>query len=197
MQPEITTSRRKNLILDKILPVTLTARDGTQRLIRHLRTDDGPALARFYEAIPAEDQHGYCPHPLDREHALDKAARADDANFVCLVVETPNGEIGGYAWYRWKQEDAQRSSFGICMRRDHQGLGLGRRIMETIIAAAEIYGPPVMSLTVQPETNPGAYKLYSSLGFQYQRQEIRKKYGDLNYHMSLRLHSAGAPRGFS
>jgi hypothetical protein len=46
-------------------------------------------LADFYASVPREDYRFYCPHPLDAAHARQKAARADDPNFVCVVAEGP------------------------------------------------------------------------------------------------------------
>ena len=80
-------------------------------------------------------------------------------------METAEEEIGGYAWYRWKDDGAEKSVFGICVRADCQGRGAGRVLLGRLIEIAKVVGPPVMSLTVQ-KANERAFNLYRKFGFE-------------------------------
>ena len=159
--------------------VRVTLRNGVQATVRPLTTEDGPALAEFYAGIPAEDSHFYRPHPLTREQALAKAAGAGRPGLVCLVLETDDNRIGGEAWCRWTEPHAMRSSFGICIRRDLQGVGAGKTLIRLLFENTT--GPPVISLTVQ-KANPRAVALYKSMGFRIVREQVRAD-GEPEYYM--------------
>lgn len=157
-------------------------RDGRQAVIRPLSSEDGPALADFYASIPAEDRFFYCPHPLTAEKAMQNAAAADSPHEVVLVAQTPAGDIAGYAWYRWRDEDAAVSNFGICIRRTHQGVGLGGMLLSFLNDVAQCVGPKVMGLTVQ-KRNPRAVALYRNMGFRVVREQCRQSDGEPEYYM--------------
>ena len=162
----------------KCNPVAL--RDGVAAVVRPLRLDDGPRLAEFYAQVPAADYRFYCPHPLTREAAFEKAAQAEAPNFVCLVLEMPDASLGGYAWYRWRDAASERSGFGLCIRRDCQDRSAGRTLLTAVLDVARTVGPPRMGLTVQ-KANPRAVALYRKLGF----EPTGEMYGDeieLVYH---------------
>ncbi|NLC57971.1 MAG: GNAT family N-acetyltransferase [Armatimonadetes bacterium] len=154
--------------------ITTVLKDGTQAIIRPLMPEDGEALGDLYESMPREDVRFYFPHQLDRAHALANAAKAFSPLEVVLVLETPAQRVAGYAWYRWTEEDASRSVFGICIGRACQGRGAGRALMTRLAQIAEKVGPPVMTLTVQ-EANPRAVALYQSMGFSIVRAQIRQE----------------------
>jgi len=157
---------------ERFPPLPVTLKNGIEAVIRALSVDDGERLADFYDAVPSEDYRFYCPHPLDREHALKNAELALSPLRVVLVLQTPEDEIGGYAWYRWPNEQAERSGFGICIRRDCQGLGVGKALTARLMEIAESVGPPVMRLTVQ-KANERALALYRNNGFQVVREQMR------------------------
>ena len=153
------------------LPATL--RNGLGALLRPLAPDDGEVLAAFYAEVPREDIRFYCPHPLDREHALRSASRAHSPQEVVLVLEVPGVGIGGYAWYRWEGADAERSGFGICISRACQGVGAGKLLMTRLLEIAREIGPAVMCLTVQLANAP-ALALYRQTGFRVVREQTRQ-----------------------
>ena len=172
--------------------MTVSLRNGSPAVIRALRAADGEALASFYACVPDEDIRFYCPHQLDREHALQNAGKADSPCEVVLVLETPAKAIGGYAWYRWEHAQAEKSSFGICISRPYQRLGAGRALMTRLLEIARIVGPPVMSLTVQ-QANARAAKLYQEMGFLIVREQMRQANPAIGmteepeYYMELRV----------
>ncbi len=150
-------------------PVSVTLKDGRPATLRFLVPEDGPRLADFYGCLDDTARRFYWPHPLDREHALANAARADSPTEAVLVLETPAGAIGGYAWYRWQGPDAPVSGFGICIAPDYRDSGAGRALMRRLLEAARTIGPPRMQLTVQ-HANARAVALYQKLGFRVTRE---------------------------
>jgi len=157
---------------ERFPPITTTLRDGRTVALRFLAASDATALGTFYESVPREDLRFYLPHPLDRDQAAKKAARADEPGFVCVVAEAA-GALVGYAWYQWK-EGAGKSGFGLCVRRGWQSAGLGTALTERINEIAATVGPPVMTLTVQV-ANTRAVALYRAMGFRVVRQGRREK----------------------
>ena len=166
----------------RFAPEEVELKNGAKATLRPLTLGDGKALAAFYAAIPKEDEFFYCPHPLDREHALAKAADAHSSCRVCQILEAVDGSIAGYAWFRWDEGAGRKSTFGICIRRDYQGLGAGRLLIRRIVEIAKEVGPPLMSLTVQ-KVNPRASELYKSFGFRVVREQFRKEDGEPEYYM--------------
>lgn len=148
---------------EKYPPAQVTLKSGVEVTLRPLAVDDAEKLGDFYEQVPREDFRFYLPHPLDREHARQNAAKALSPVEVVLVLETPAGEIGGYAWYRWHDETDEKSGFGICVRRDLQGAGEG--LMSRLFEIAKEIGPPIMMLTVHA-ANKRALGLYRKMGFE-------------------------------
>lgn len=158
--------------MERFPVIRVTLKNGTEAAIRPLLPEDAEALAEFYAGVPMEDIRFYCPHPLDRAHALSNAANALSPLEVVLVLETPPGRIAGYAWYRWKEPGAARSTFGICVGRSAQGTGAGRALMARLLEMAAEVGPRVMCLTVQ-KANARAVALYQSMGFRIVREQMR------------------------
>ena len=165
-------------------PRAIVLRNGASAVIRALAETDGEALADFYAGIPPEDVFFYCPHPLTRENAFNNAAQASSPTEVVLVLETPGGGIGGYAWYRWTEGESS-SGFGICVARSFQGLGAGQQLMTRLQEIALTVGPPVMHLTVQKK-NPKGVELYAKMGFRVVREQLRGD-GEPEYYMERRV----------
>jgi len=155
---------------EKYPPVQVTLKSGVEVTLRPLAADDAEKLGDFYEQVPREDFRFYLPHALDREHARQNAAKALSPVEVVIVLETPAGEIGGYAWYRWHHETDEKSGFGICVRRDLQGAGAGEELMSRLLEIAKEIGPPIMMLTVHA-ANKRALGLYKKMGFEVVREE--------------------------
>jgi len=155
-------------------PVDVLLKDGRLVKLRILSPDDTQPLADFYHTVPREDYRFYRCRPLTLKMAQDVVGKAHSATDVVLVATEPSGgEIVGYAWYMWEGDNAATSIFGLCIRRSHQGDGLGRALMVRLLEIARQIGPPVMSLTVQL-ANPHAVSLYQQMGFKIIRQQMRK-----------------------
>jgi ribosomal protein S18 acetylase RimI-like enzyme len=159
-------------------PATATLKDERTFVLRLLESGDAEALGDFYDAMPRETWRFYCPPRLTRQDAARRAGWADSPTFVCVVAEDEaTGAIAGYNWYQWKGDMSQTSTFGICVREEARGIGLGRALMARLLEISRAIGPPVMSLTVQL-ANPCAIALYQKMGFQIVRQQMRDRVGD-------------------
>ena len=140
-------------------------------LIRPIDSEDGAGLVRFFENnnTPDVTRH-FSPFPLTSETAQ-RIARTPgrDRYFVGLV----RGEIVALAMLRGWDEGFDIPSFGICVDRAHQGVGIGRAMTEYSIEAARASGCGAVRLSVYA-TNRRAIRLYESLGFrETERTAIR------------------------
>ena len=161
-------------------------RDGRKVTIRALAPDDAEALADFYESIPEEDHRFYCPHALTREKAAAKATEALSPCFICMLAETQDRQIAGYAWFRWQDENSRSSTLGVCIRRDSQGMGAGTALLSRLLEIAQTVGPPVMSLTVQKANSRGV-GLYRKMGLRVVREQLRKGDSEPEYYMERKV----------
>ncbi len=80
-------------------------------------------------------------------------------------------KIVGYVGVWMMYEQAQITTIGVAP--DYQRQGLGRNMLETIIALTQKHGCEMMSLEVRI-SNDKAISLYESLGFH--KEKIRKNY---------------------
>jgi len=159
-------------------PVEVLLKERRAVTLRLLAADDETRLGDFDVTVPREDYRFYRCQPLTRGLAQEVVRKAQGPMDVVLMAADPDGGgIVGYAWYVWESTQAASSVFGVCIRRSHQGAGLGRALMARLLEIARQVGPPVMSLTVQL-ANPPAVALYQSMGCQIIRQQIRKETAD-------------------
>lgn len=160
-------------------PRRIILRDGRTLTIRLIEAADLPQMVAFYSDIPAKDAVYYRGTPASLAASADKwvPAAATNPSMVCLVLVDDAGAVHGEAWYDWKAEKPEMSTFGICIRPTVQGQGAGRFIMTRLVEIGDAYGPPKMCLTVQME-NTRAWKLYTSLGFKPIYDQIREARAD-------------------
>jgi ribosomal protein S18 acetylase RimI-like enzyme len=109
---------------------------------------------------------------------LTAVAAADDS---VLVVAGEDGRLRGLGYWRRYQRPTHRPNADlekVAVDPDHQGRGLGRRIVTELVAAARAAGIEVLTLD-QRADNERAAALYESLGFRlYGRLERFVAVGD-------------------
>lgn len=86
---------------------------------------------------------------------------------ICFLAEADH-EVVGAVWMRIMNDyghiDDETPSLAISVKKAYQGLGVGTKLMETILKVANAQGYQRISLSVQ-KANP-AVRLYQRLGFQ-------------------------------
>ncbi len=177
-------------------PRRVTLRDGRAITIRLIEAADLPAMVAFYRDVPKADAVYYRGTSEALVAGADAwvPAAADGAHMVCLVLADDTGAIHGEAWYEWKADKPEMSTFGICIRRTMQGQGAGRHILSRLMEIGDTFGPPTMNLTVQKE-NERAWKLYTSAGFVQLREQMRAAREDAppmsEFYMERKMGTAG------
>ncbi len=162
---------------NELSPCMVPVRHGRPVLVRSLRPEDGPALGEFLESLCERTEHFFHPFPLTAESGLRFVERTDVR--AVAAVDPIARLIVGLAWTR---VDVPHG-FGICVRDDWQGRGLGRRLAAIVLAEARKSGAAAVQLSVL-EDNP-AVKLYRELGF-VADGEARDAHGP-SVHMTLRF----------
>jgi GNAT superfamily N-acetyltransferase len=137
--------------------------------VRPLTRDDACEVAPF--VLMAAFPPGAEPPPdaLEQQHARRWLEGWGDE---LGVAWEENGVLGGVAWARrvmpiLVRDDATGDALPeviISVAEEIRGSGVGRRLMEALVARAQSAGVPGLSLSVS-ERNPVAVRLYESVGF--------------------------------
>ncbi len=153
------------LLLDLESGIWVTLRSGEQVLVRRFRRTDGEALYRFFqEGLSPESQRLYSLQPLDRS-LVNMVVSEADAPDVMRLVALKGDQIVGYAYWREQLFKARMPLLSIAVADSHQGLGLGRLLMELLIETARQKGMEGLELHVFKH-NLRAINLYLKLGFE-------------------------------
>jgi ribosomal protein S18 acetylase RimI-like enzyme len=153
-------------------------KDGSAITVRKMRRDDGPRIGDMLAACSERTAYFFHPYPLTHESGLKVAA---DEKLHCLIAFDETGAALGYIWIR---HDRDPASLGMVVRDDRQGQGIGRILMERIVAEAKQLGKSGISLTVLHDNHP-ALKLYRRYGFEV--TEERKNEDQTKYIMQRAL----------
>ena len=143
--------------------VTLTSRGGEALQARRLRPADRQALRQFGESLSPATTGVFLPHHYD-DATLDPILRSSEAG-DCLTLGLFRGpRIVAYffLWYL----DQPFPMLGIGLHDEIQGAGLGRQMLNLLIAEAARLGRDGVDLTTLP-ANERAFRLYLSVGFRH------------------------------
>ncbi len=123
--------------------------------------------------VMTNEIRGYA-YPWTRGIFLDCLKTGHDCRVLCV-----DGQISGHAIMRAAAGEAHL--LNVCVRRDRQGIGLGRLFVRYVLKRAQVAGAETMFLEVRP-SNKAAVALYESLGFlevgrrsEYYPGEIRRE----------------------
>ena len=106
-----------------------------------------------------------------------------------LVAEAADGRIVGYAGLFAARDQADVQTIGV--HTDHQGTGLGRRLLDALLAEAERRGCREVFLEVRAE-NEAAIRLYERASFEVTGRR-RGYYGPGVDALTMRRRLAGRP----
>jgi len=152
-------------LLDLELGVWVNLKNGAEVFIRKFRRSDGDALYEFFtKGLSPESQRLYSVQPLDRS-LVNTVVNEADAPDVLRLVAFEGGRIVGYAYWRQQIFNPKVPLLSIAVADSHQGLGLGRALMELLIEGAKLKGMEGIELHVYKH-NRKAIALYKKLGFE-------------------------------
>lgn len=123
--------------------VTVALHDGRQAIIRPIRREDAAATAAFFEGLSSSSKHylflGGIPRLSDAAlERLCDPAHADDMAYVATTADAPAREIGVC---RYAGADSELGAeIAVAVADDWQHQGLGRLLLERLIAYAREHG---------------------------------------------------------
>jgi GNAT superfamily N-acetyltransferase len=133
--------------------------------LRPLSADDAAALVDFYNHLSPASIRTFCP--LGASTTLDACQKiVTDAN----KPNAPRYDLGAWdgdtliGWGFVCALDTDRPDFGLAVADAHQGQGLGKALIDGVIAAARARGAQRMYL-IAVQDNTRAIGLYTSRGF--------------------------------
>jgi GNAT superfamily N-acetyltransferase len=158
--------------------------------IRRLASGDAEALLRFYNGMSASSKRLF--HPLGDQTDPDTCREIVEANMPAaperydLIVTCRNNVVG---WCFLMGLGGPEPSLGLGIADAHQGRGLGRQLMERVMAWARGQRLPAVSLTVV-HNNRVARRLYEHFGFVEVSQRVsevdRLHYVDMRAELEAR-----------
>ena len=129
-------------------------RAGRTFTVRRLRAQDGPAVQTF---------NWFCCHAYDDATIRRVLARSEAGDDLLLGLFDGPRMIGYFfLWYFRRPVPL----LGIVLQPDHQGQGLGRAMMELLVAEARAADREGIELTTALD-NHRAFALYEQVGFVY------------------------------
>ena len=145
-------------------------------VLRRAGADDAAFIGEMLAEAASWDRPPGAPPPSLEElfevpqtaDYLESWGRAGDAG---LIAESEGRPVGA-CWFRQMTADRPGYGFigpeipsvGLAVVPDHQGLGVGRRLLEGLIALARAQGIATLGISVA-ERNERARNLYTSAGF--------------------------------
>ncbi len=157
----------------KIEPKTVKLKDGSSVILRSPKKEDVCELINCFKDIFENSLYIVTEHdefradPKRQEQWI--SSFDEKAGSICIIAEH-NGILVGNLDFRSNENRkriAHRGSFGMGVRKGWQSKGLGRLLLEELIAwtKQETNAIEKIELTVLEKNKP-AYRLYESLGFQ-------------------------------
>lgn len=129
--------------------------DGAQPVLRRMRWWDISAIADIERRLFRHD-------PWSVETFWSELAGVPDQRWY-LVAESAAGELVGYAGLLTVRDEGGIQT--VAVREDHQGTGLGRRLLHALLDEAGRRGCRTVILEVRADNKP-AQALYETAGFE-------------------------------
>ena len=134
--------------------------------IRPIRAADFPLLLAFVRGLSRDTGYKRLMSPRTPPDEEVRRWAEIDPERECALVAVSDGAIVGVA--RYGLESAQEADFAIVLADAWQGRGLGRELLQRLIAAARLHGVRRLAGTTLSE-NAGMLKLARGLGFSIRR----------------------------
>jgi RimJ/RimL family protein N-acetyltransferase len=172
--------------------------DGRLGLIRRAAPGDAAIALEYLRAVGGETPNltfgAEGPGLTEQEEReyLERIAAADNALAILALVE---GRIAGGLTFEGGKRPRLRhvGEFGISVSREYAGLGVGRAMIEYMIAWAEA-GGVVRKINLKVRTdNTRAIRLYERMGWIQEGRTTRDTFTDGRFHDCLMMGRAVDP----
>jgi L-amino acid N-acyltransferase YncA len=136
-------------------------------LLRACEEADVPAITAIYAHAVETGRASFELQPPGVEEMRARRATLVTGGYPYLVAEV-EGEVAGYAYAGpYRPRPAYRNSVenSVYVRPDRQGLGLGRRLLDALVAEAEARGFRQMIAVIGDSANRASIRLHEAAGF--------------------------------
>lgn len=153
-------------------------KDGRQFIIRQPSVDDAEAIINYSKIVFASTDQLLTTleeYTITVENEKIWIQNLNDNPNALLLIAQHNTQIVGFLFFipNTKKKNAHTGEFGVNVHPDFQGIGIGRVLIETLLAwARENKQIEKVSLTVF-SSNGQAIKLYKNLGFIEEGRHIK------------------------
>ncbi|WJR67700.1 N-acetyltransferase family protein [Neorhizobium sp. CSC1952] len=152
----------------------------SEPLVRDATEADLPAIMEIYNDAVANTTAIWNEVLVDLDNRRDWFSARRARGFPVLVAEVGGG-VAGYASYGdWRAFDGYRHTVehSVYVHREFRGGGLGRLMMQELIARAASNGVHVMIAAIESE-NAASIHLHEKLGFRFAGKfsEVGTKFG--------------------
>ena len=140
---------------------------GTSFDLRPIRPADAALYPEFLKRVTPEDLRlrFLVPTPTLSQEAIVRLSQLDyDRDIAFVALDVADGSLAGICRYA-AEPDHVRADFGVLVRSDLQGLGLGSALMHRLLDYARADGIAVLEGTILRE-NEAMLKLAEELGFE-------------------------------
>lgn len=157
--------------MPNLFPRHLSTRKGDPLLIREAEKADAPALIEYVQRVAGETDYltfgegEFYLSVADEEAFIENSRKA--SNQIALLAQL-DGEIVAMLHVEASPKKRLRhiGEFGITVRKDHWGKGIGKILMESLLDWAKA-GGVIRKLNLRVQTdNTNAIKLYERFGFE-------------------------------
>jgi RimJ/RimL family protein N-acetyltransferase len=137
--------------------------------IRSLEITDTRALLTFANDLIAEDTYlmlsgKKMTYASEKKYVQDSLARMKKKEKIHLVAIEGDRVVGSAEIRRGEKRKTHLGEVGIAILQSHRGQGLGKRLMEVLIAEGKRLGLRILMLHCF-ENNTAALALYKKFGF--------------------------------
>jgi RimJ/RimL family protein N-acetyltransferase len=149
--------------MQRAVPSTLLARNGTELEVHLLSDADLAALQRFNASLSDSTRAVFLPHAYDDatvRRFIERNRRGEDRSYLLKS----SSEVVGY-FFLWKFKHPV-PILGIGLVDAWQGQGLGEAMLQRLIEDARTAGRDAIELTTVP-ANARAFRLYQRTGFEH------------------------------
>jgi L-amino acid N-acyltransferase YncA len=150
-------------------------------IIRPAKLADLPAITEIYNEAILKTTATFDTEPKTSEEQ--KIWFADHGPKYPILVAEENGIVVGWASLsKWSDRCAysDTAEISLYVREDHQGKGIGRKLLEAIVAEGEKAGLHTIIARIA-EASQASIHLHKSVGFEHigTMKEVGRKFGKL------------------
>lgn len=174
----------------------LKLKNGREVTLREATRADAAEMLKYIDIISGQSDNltfgkgEFIMSVEDEEKIIESRRQTDNALF--LIAESEGEIVGNLSFSAGTRKRLRHvGEFGVSVRKDFWGLGLGRALIEYLIEWAKATGI-IRKINLRVRTdNENAIKLYESLGFELEGRLTREfmignEFFD-SYHMGLLL----------